>query len=48
MADLSTSKTRTEVEEQKRIVRDLQDCLVDAELQIVEGEKLRKMIIMIL
>ncbi|KAL5545517.1 hypothetical protein UlMin_005204 [Ulmus minor] len=30
-----------EVEEQKRIVRDLQDRLVDAELQIVKGEKLR-------
>ncbi|KAL5579168.1 hypothetical protein UlMin_011610 [Ulmus minor] len=42
MADLSTSETRTEAEEQRRIVRELQDRLVDAELQIVEGEKLRK------
>ncbi|KAL5570446.1 hypothetical protein UlMin_027021 [Ulmus minor] len=32
MADLSTSETRIEVEEQKRIVRDLQDRLVDAHL----------------
>ncbi|KAL5546267.1 hypothetical protein UlMin_005954 [Ulmus minor] len=42
MADLSTSETRTEVEEQKRIVHDLQARLGDAEFQIVEGEKLRK------
>ncbi|KAL5552819.1 hypothetical protein UlMin_040220 [Ulmus minor] len=35
MANLSTSEIRTEVEEQKRIVRDLKDCLVDAKLQIM-------------
>ncbi|KAL5548675.1 hypothetical protein UlMin_003906 [Ulmus minor] len=35
MADLSTLETRIEVEEQKRIVHDLQYRLVDAELQII-------------
>lgn len=42
MADMSASETRTEFEEQKRIVRELQDRLADAELQLTEGEKLRK------
>ncbi|KAK9267120.1 hypothetical protein L1049_009539 [Liquidambar formosana] len=42
MTDLSASETRAEFEEQKRIVRELQDRLADAELQISEGEKLRK------
>lgn len=32
----------TEYEEQKKTVKDLQERLVDAELQIVEAEKLRK------
>lgn len=42
MADLSASETRTEFEENKRIVRELQDRLAEAELQILEGENLRK------
>ncbi|KAH7514902.1 hypothetical protein FEM48_Zijuj11G0139500 [Ziziphus jujuba var. spinosa] len=42
MADLSASKTRTEYEEQKRIVCELQDRLANTELQVIEGEKLRK------
>ncbi|KAH7545834.1 hypothetical protein FEM48_Zijuj01G0135800 [Ziziphus jujuba var. spinosa] len=42
MADLSASETRTEYEEQKRIVCELQDRLADTELQVIEGEKLRK------
>lgn len=41
-ADLSASTTRTEFEEQKRIVCELQDRLADAEFQLSEGEKLRK------
>ncbi|KAJ7968383.1 Kinesin-like protein [Quillaja saponaria] len=42
MVDLSASETRTEFEEQKRVVRELQECLADTELQLIEGEKLRK------
>ncbi|KAF3451633.1 hypothetical protein FNV43_RR07728 [Rhamnella rubrinervis] len=42
MVDLSASETRTEFEEQKKFVRDLQDRLADTELQVIEGEKLRK------
>ncbi|XP_020238802.1 kinesin-like protein KIN-14D [Cajanus cajan] len=42
MADLSVSETRTVFEEQKRIIRELQDRLADKEFQVVEGEKLRK------
>ncbi|MED6169497.1 Kinesin-like protein KIN-14C [Stylosanthes scabra] len=42
MADMSASETRTVFEEQKRIIRELQDKLADREFQIVEGEKLRK------
>lgn len=42
MADLSASETIMEFEEQKRVVRDLQDRLTDADRQIAEGEKLRK------
>lgn len=42
MADLSASETRTEYEEQKRIVCELQDRLANTELQVIEGEKLRK------
>ncbi|XP_052180529.1 kinesin-like protein KIN-14C [Diospyros lotus] len=42
MADLSSLETRTEFEEQKKAICELQDRLVDAELQISEGEKLRK------
>ncbi|XP_022140187.1 kinesin-like protein KIN-14C [Momordica charantia] len=42
MADLSAFQTRSEYEEQKRYISDLQSRLADAELQITEGEKLRK------
>ncbi|QHO58769.1 Kinesin-like protein [Arachis hypogaea] len=42
MADMSVSETRTVFEDQKRIIRELQDKLADKESQIVEGEKLRK------
>ncbi|KAF5472875.1 hypothetical protein F2P56_009543 [Juglans regia] len=42
MVDLSASETRAEYEEQKRIVRELHDRLADTELQLSEGEKLRK------
>lgn len=42
MADLSTLQTRTEFEEQKRVVRELQDRLGEAELQLLDGERLRK------
>ncbi|KAK1304895.1 Kinesin-5 [Acorus calamus] len=42
MADLTTLDTRTEFEAQKKLVEDLQNRLADAELQIVEAEKLRK------
>ncbi|XP_062087449.1 kinesin-like protein KIN-14C [Humulus lupulus] len=42
MADLSTSATRTEVEEQKKLVQELQDRLAETEIKIVEGENLRK------
>ncbi|CAK9327360.1 unnamed protein product [Citrullus colocynthis] len=41
-ADLSAFQTRSEYEEQKRYISDLQSRLADAELQITEGEKLRK------
>ncbi|XP_023001229.1 kinesin-like protein KIN-14C [Cucurbita maxima] len=42
MADLSAFHTRSEYEEQKRYISDLQSRLADAEQQITEGEKLRK------
>ncbi|PIA50810.1 hypothetical protein AQUCO_01200221v1 [Aquilegia coerulea] len=42
MADLTTLETRTEYEDQKRCVQDLQMRLADAEFQLVEAEKLRK------
>lgn len=42
MADLSSSEVRTEFEEQKRIVSDLQERLRDAEIKLLEGENLRK------
>ncbi|KAF5804198.1 putative minus-end-directed kinesin ATPase [Helianthus annuus] len=42
MADMSSSEIRTEYEEQKRIVSDLQDRLKDAETKLLEGENLRK------
>ncbi|KAA8526931.1 hypothetical protein F0562_008840 [Nyssa sinensis] len=42
MSDLSALETRTEYEEQKKVIHDLQSHLADAELKIIEGEKLRK------
>lgn len=42
MADMSTSEIRTEYEDQKKVVSELQERLRDAEYQITEGEKLRK------
>ncbi|GJU00785.1 putative DEAD-box ATP-dependent RNA helicase 29 isoform X2 [Tanacetum coccineum] len=42
MADLSSSEIRTEYEDQKRIVADLQDRLREAENQLLDGEALRK------
>uniref|UniRef100_A0A5B6ZFD7 Kinesin-like protein n=1 Tax=Davidia involucrata TaxID=16924 RepID=A0A5B6ZFD7_DAVIN len=42
MSDLSSLETRTEFEEQKKVILDLQSHLADAELKIIEGEKLRK------
>ncbi|XP_042490164.1 kinesin-like protein KIN-14C isoform X2 [Macadamia integrifolia] len=40
--DLSVLQTRTEYEEQKKVIEDLNNCLADAELQIIEADKLRK------
>ncbi|KAL7212031.1 hypothetical protein ACSBR2_014818 [Camellia fascicularis] len=42
MSDLSALETRAEFEEKKRVMSELQDRLADAELQLIEGEKLRK------
>ncbi|KAI4299239.1 hypothetical protein L6164_032716 [Bauhinia variegata] len=42
MADLSASETKSEYEEQKRIINELQNRLADKEFQVIEGEKLRK------
>ncbi|XP_058194558.1 kinesin-like protein KIN-14D [Rhododendron vialii] len=42
MSDLSVVETRTEFEQKKRAMHELQDRLADAELKLVEGEKLRK------
>ncbi|KAE9597118.1 hypothetical protein Lal_00007325 [Lupinus albus] len=42
MADLSASTSRTVFEEQRRLIGELQDQLADKEIQLVEGEKLRK------
>ncbi|KAG6397822.1 hypothetical protein SASPL_139270 [Salvia splendens] len=38
----NTTETRSEFEEQKTFISELQDRLADAELKITEGEKLRK------
>ena len=35
-------ETRTEYEEQKKLIHDLQNHLADAEIKIIEGERLRK------
>ncbi|KAL3645470.1 hypothetical protein CASFOL_010650 [Castilleja foliolosa] len=42
LSDMSAMETRSEFEEQKTTIIELQNCLADAELKIVEGEKLRK------
>ncbi|GAB4846221.1 Kinesin-like protein KIN-14C [Ancistrocladus abbreviatus] len=42
MCDLSAMEARFEIEEQKKIIQDLDNRLADAEFKLVEGEKLRK------
>uniref|UniRef100_A0A5B6YP98 Kinesin-like protein n=1 Tax=Davidia involucrata TaxID=16924 RepID=A0A5B6YP98_DAVIN len=42
ITDLSALETRAMFEEKKRVICELQDRLADAELQNIEGEKLRK------
>lgn len=42
MSDMSALETRTGFEEQKKVICELQSRLADAELKIIEGEKLRK------
>lgn len=42
MADLTALEKFTEYEQQKKDLKDLKDRLADAEVQIVEAEKLRK------
>ncbi|KAH6834801.1 kinesin 1 [Perilla frutescens var. hirtella] len=42
LSDKSAIETRSEFEEQKALILELQDRLADAELKITEGEKLRK------
>ncbi|XP_016464861.1 kinesin-like protein KIN-14N [Nicotiana tabacum] len=42
MSDMSALETKTEYEEQKKMIFDLQQRLADAETKVVEGEKLRK------
>ena len=42
MSDISAMETRSEFEEQKKLILELQNRLSDAEMKIVEGEKLRK------
>ncbi|XP_072956120.1 kinesin-like protein KIN-14N isoform X3 [Typha angustifolia] len=41
-ADLTATETMTEYEEQKKVLKNLQDRLADAEQQVLEGDKLRK------
>lgn len=41
-ADLTTMETMAEYEDQKKIIQDLQSRIADAEIKIVDGEKLRK------
>ncbi|XP_052208620.1 kinesin-like protein KIN-14N isoform X2 [Diospyros lotus] len=41
-SDLSALETRAEFEEQKKLIHELQSRLEDAEVKIIEGEKLRK------
>ena len=42
MSDLSALATRTEFEEQKTLIEELQSRLTEAEVKIIEGESLRK------
>lgn len=42
MSDMSALETRMGFEEQKKVICELQSRLADAELKIIEGEKLRK------
>ncbi|KAL2476219.1 Kinesin-1 [Abeliophyllum distichum] len=42
MSDVSVMETKTEFEEQKALLLELQNRVADAELKIVEGEKVRK------
>ncbi|XAR56635.1 Minus-end-directed kinesin ATPase [Bertholletia excelsa] len=42
MSDLSALETKTEFEEQKKLIHELRSRLAEAETKIVEGEKLRK------
>ncbi|PSS16235.1 Kinesin-like protein [Actinidia chinensis var. chinensis] len=42
MSDLSALATRTEFEEQKTLIEELQSRLAEAEVKIIEGENLRK------
>ncbi|KAI5642204.1 hypothetical protein M9H77_00282 [Catharanthus roseus] len=42
LSDMSAMETRTEYEEQKKFILELQNRLAEAEMKIVEGEKLRK------
>ncbi|GLT83486.1 hypothetical protein SLE2022_017730 [Rubroshorea leprosula] len=42
VSDISALETRFEFEEQKKLIRELQNRLDDAEFKLIEGEKLRK------
>jgi kinesin family member C1 len=42
MADLSFSETQTVFEDQKRTIGQLRERLAEKELQVIEGETLRK------
>ncbi|KAL0406888.1 UNVERIFIED_CONTAM: Kinesin-like protein KIN-14N [Sesamum latifolium] len=42
LSNMSAMETRSEFEEQKALIHDLKNRLADADLKIVEGEKLRK------
>ncbi|KAJ6293200.1 hypothetical protein OIU78_025228 [Salix suchowensis] len=42
VSDLSAFETKTEFEEQKKLISELQNRLEDAELKIIDGEKFRK------
>lgn len=40
--DISAIETRTEFEDQQKLVNELQKRLEDAEFKVIQGEKLRK------